>query len=52
MSYRLSCEQISALINFYAEGELSEILTKYVKEHLETCPKCMEKYNKILEIMK
>jgi len=52
MSYRLSCEQISALINFYAEGELSEILTKYVKEHLETCSECMEKYNKILGIMK
>lgn len=52
MGYRLSCEQVSALINFYAEGALSEILTRYVKEHLETCPACREKFNKIQEVMK
>lgn len=52
MKYRLSCEQVSALINFYAEGALSEILTKYMNEHLENCSVCMEKYNKIKEIMK
>ena len=52
MGYRLSCEQVSALINFYVEGALSDILTKYVKEHLQSCPICREKYNKIQEVLK
>ena len=47
MQYKLSCEQVSALINFYLEGVLSDTLKKYVKKHLEECPYCNEKYNKI-----
>lgn len=51
MNYGLSCEQVSALINFYVEGSLSETLTKYVKNHLDNCPYCNEKFIKIKTVM-
>ena len=51
MHYRLSCEQVSALINFYAENALSEMLTKYMEEHLASCPQCNAKYLKIKNIL-
>lgn len=51
MNYGLSCEQVSALINFYAEGSLSEALKKYVENHIENCPKCKEKFLKIQAII-
>lgn len=44
MNYRLSCEQVNALMNFYLEDSLSDILSKYMKEHLDTCPECNAKY--------
>lgn len=51
MNYGLSCEQVSALINFYAEGSLSETLTKYVKNHIENCQMCKEKFLKIKAVI-
>ncbi len=45
----LNCIQVSALLNFYAEGTLNLLLKKLVKDHLEKCPDCMEKYLNILE---
>ena len=44
MKKRLNCRQVDALINFYNEGCLTELLTKYVEEHLQTCPVCSAKY--------
>lgn len=44
MKRKLNCRQVDALIAFYNEGCLTEILTKYVKEHLESCPECRNKY--------
>lgn len=47
MRYQLSCEQVTALLSFYAEDKLSNKLAQYVKEHLNQCPQCMEKYIKL-----
>ena len=47
MKYQLSCEQVTALLSFYAEDKLSTKLARYVREHLEQCPECMEKYIKL-----
>lgn len=51
MKKKLNCEQVTALINFYAEGCLSELLAKHVKKHLENCPNCMNNYRRIIDIM-
>lgn len=57
MKHKLTCEQVTALLNFYIEDSLSSKLKEYVKEHLENCSECMEKYismqnmiNKFIEI--
>ncbi len=44
MQNQLTCEQVTALLSFYAEDKLSSKLTEYVRQHLESCPSCMEKY--------
>ena len=44
MQYQLTCDQVSALLNFYVEDKLSTKLSEYVRQHLENCPSCMEKY--------
>ncbi|MBO6086846.1 zf-HC2 domain-containing protein [bacterium] len=44
MKNKLNCRQVAALINFYNEGCLTDLLTKYVEEHLDNCPECREKY--------
>lgn len=46
---KLSCEQINALLYFYAENTLNIFLKKLVKEHLENCPECMANYRNIVE---
>lgn len=46
---KLSCEQIGALLGFYAEGTLNILLRKLVKEHLENCPDCMAEYLDMIE---
>ena len=51
MQHQLSCEQVIALLTFYAEEKLSNKLSQYVKEHLATCPECMEKYQKLRKIL-
>ncbi len=47
MHNQLTCEQVSALLSFYVEDKLSKKLSEYVKQHLECCPICMEKYIKM-----
>ncbi len=44
MQHNLSCEQVIALLPFFVEEKLTDKLAKYVNEHLENCPECMEKY--------
>ena len=44
MRNQLTCEQVTALLTFYAEGKLSNKFTEYVKIHLDNCPECMEKF--------
>ncbi len=51
MHHQLSCEQVVALLTFYAEDKLSDKLSQYVKEHLEICPECMEKYQQLKKIL-
>ena len=47
MEYKLTCDQVGALLSFYVEDKLSTKLSRYVKEHIENCPACLEKYNKM-----
>lgn len=51
MSKKLSCEQIEALIIFYAEGTLHTLLRKSVAEHLEICPECMNRYLELVKLL-
>ena len=57
MNNQLTCEQVTALLNFYIEDTLSSKLKECVRRHLENCPECMEKFismqniiNKFIEI--
>lgn len=52
MQYNLSCEQVTALLTFYAENKLSAKLSGYVKEHLDKCPECREKYMQLQNLLK
>ena len=52
MQYSLSCEQVTALLTFYAEEKLSAKLSGYVKSHLDNCPECREKYLQLQNILK
>lgn len=52
MQYNLSCEQVTALLTFYAEDKLSAKLSGYVKAHLENCPECQAKYMQLQNILK
>ena len=51
MEYKLTCEQVSALLSFYTEEKLSAKLTEYVRLHLQSCPECMEKYIKMKNML-
>lgn len=51
MQNQLTCEQVSALLNFYVEDKLSSKLSEYVRIHLENCPACMEKYLQMKNII-
>lgn len=52
MQHYLSCEQVTALLTFYAEDKLSAKLSKYIKEHLDNCPECREKYIQLQNLLK
>ena len=47
MKNKLSCEQVAALFTFFVEDKLSPKLSQYMREHLELCPECMNKYIEI-----
>ena len=52
MQYQLTCEQVNALMPFYLENKLTEKLSNFVKQHLQKCPTCMQKYNAIKNALK
>ena len=52
MNKRLSCYQVSALLNFYLEDKLNSTLKDYVEQHLENCPKCQEKIGQLKAVIK
>lgn len=52
MKNNLTCEQVSALITFYLQNNLSPKLKEYIKEHLESCPNCRKKFEQLENIYK
>lgn len=51
MNKDLTCNQVSALINFYIEGKLNPRLKKYVDLHLEKCQNCRMKIQDLTRIL-
>ena len=47
---KLSCSQISSLLNFYVNNKLQNPIKELVEAHLENCNSCSEKYKAILSI--
>lgn len=52
MNKELTCNQVSALINFYLEGKLNHRLKEYVDKHLAKCPTCRKKIEELQKILK
>lgn len=51
MNKNLTCNQVSALLNFYIEGKLSPRLKEYINLHLEHCPSCKKKVQQLQKIL-
>lgn len=51
MKKELTCNQVSALINFYLENKLNPKLKEYVDKHLEKCPNCKKKITELKNIL-
>lgn len=51
MNKDLTCNQVSALINFYMEGKLNPRLKEYVDIHLTKCPACRKKFEELQKIL-
>ena len=52
MNKRLSCNQVSALLNFYLEDKLNSTLKEHIEQHLEKCPKCQQKIEQLKSALK
>lgn len=52
MNKDLTCNQVSALINFYIEGKLNPRLREYIDLHLLKCPSCRKKITELKKILK
>ncbi len=52
MDKNLTCNQVSALINFYIEGKLNPRLKEYVDLHIKKCPACRKKIIELQKILK
>jgi len=50
MNKNLTCNQVSALINFYIEGKLNPRLREYVDIHIAKCPACRKKIKELQKI--
>jgi len=51
MNKNLTCNQVSALLNFYIEDKLSPRLKEYINMHLEHCPSCKKKVQQLQKIL-
>ena len=51
MNKKLTCNQISALLNFYVENKLSPRLKEQINQHLEKCPHCKKKIKELQKIL-
>ena len=51
MNKELTCQQVSALINFYIEGKLNPRLREYINLHIEKCPTCKKKIDDLKKIL-
>ena len=51
MNKDLTCNQVSALINFYIEGKLNPRLREYVDLHIAKCPACRKKIEDLQKIL-
>lgn len=51
MNKDLTCNQVSALINFYIEGKLNPRLREYVNLHISKCPACRKKIEELQKIL-
>ena len=51
MNKELTCNQISALINFYLNGRLNPILKQDFDKHLAKCIECRKKVEELQKIM-
>ncbi len=52
MNKDLTCNQVSALINFYIEGKLNPRLREYINIHIAKCPSCRKKIEDLQKILK
>lgn len=52
MNKNLTCNQVSALLNFYIEGKLSPKLKEYINQHIENCPTCKQKIEDLQNVLK
>lgn len=51
MNHELNCNQVVTLLTFYIENKLDEKLSHCVREHLNKCKDCQEKYLKLKRIL-
>lgn len=51
MNKELTCQQVSALINFYIEDKLNPRLKEYVNLHISKCPHCKKKIEDLKKIL-
>ena len=47
MDKNFNCSQIEVLMSYYAQGKLAPSLIKYIENHVNSCPECKRKFEKI-----
>ena len=47
MDKNFNCSQIEVLMSYYAQGKLAPSLVKYIEKHIDSCPDCMKKFERI-----
>lgn len=48
---KMTCDQFETLMHFYLDNELSTNIKLAFESHMQTCPKCKEKYNAFKNII-
>lgn len=47
MDKNFNCSQIEVLMSYFAQGKLAPSLIKYIENHINSCPECKKKFEKI-----